>query len=85
MFSVQLAREICLHIRILHPSVVALYAAWKDSKYVYLALEWAPCGNLFDHLVSNGGRLRERDAAVNVVKPLFTALAFLHAQQFIHR
>lgn len=38
----QLAREICLHIRIVHPYVVALYAAWKDSKYVYLALEWAP-------------------------------------------
>ncbi len=38
----QLAREICLHIRIVHPHVVALYVAWKDSKYVYLALEWAP-------------------------------------------
>lgn len=40
--STQLAREICLHIRIVHPHVVALYVAWKDSKYVYLALEWAP-------------------------------------------
>lgn len=38
----QLAREICLHIRILHPYILALFAAWKDSKYVYLALEWAP-------------------------------------------
>ncbi|MEW5307351.1 MAG: hypothetical protein WDW36_009755 [Sanguina aurantia] len=81
----QLAREICLHIRVLHPSVVALFAAWKDAKYVYLALEWAPCGNLFDHLVSRGGKLRERDAAANVIRPLLTALAFLHAQQFIHR
>lgn len=81
----QLAREICLHIRILHPNVVSLYAAWKDSKYVYLALEWAPLGNLFDYLVAQGGRLPEQDAAQIVMKPLLTALAALHSQQFIHR
>ncbi|KXZ50156.1 hypothetical protein GPECTOR_17g792 [Gonium pectorale] len=81
----QLAREICLHIRIVHPHVVALYAAWKDSKYVYLALEWAPQGNMFDFLVSRGGRLGEEEAARVVMKPLFSALAFLHSQHFIHR
>ncbi|KAG2443327.1 hypothetical protein HYH02_009393 [Chlamydomonas schloesseri] len=81
----QLAREICLHIRIVHPYVVALYAAWKDSKYVYLALEWAPQGNMFDFLVSRGGRLGEEEAARVVMKPLMSALAFLHSQSFLHR
>lgn len=50
-----------------------------------MALEWAPRGNLFDYLVSRGGRLSEHEAAVVVVRPLLAALAFLHAQQFIHR
>ncbi|GIL79147.1 hypothetical protein Vretimale_16686 [Volvox reticuliferus] len=81
----QLAREICLHIRIVHPNVVALYAAWKDSKYVYLALDWAPLGNMFDFLVSRGGRLSEEEAARVVMRPLMSALAFLHNQHFIHR
>ncbi len=57
----------------------------QDSKYVYLALEWAPRGNLFDYLVSRGGRLPEAEAAAVVMKPLLTSLSFLHNQQFIHR
>ncbi|GLI65800.1 hypothetical protein VaNZ11_009421 [Volvox africanus] len=81
----QLAREICLHIRIVHPNVVALYAAWKDAKYVYLALDWAPLGNMFDFLVSRGGRLSEEEAARAVMRPLMSALAFLDSQHFIHR
>ncbi|EFJ47294.1 hypothetical protein VOLCADRAFT_31717, partial [Volvox carteri f. nagariensis] len=81
----QLAREICLHIRIVHPHVVSLFAAWKDAKYVYLALDWAPLGNMFDFLVARGGRLGEEEAARLVMKPLMAALAFLHSQHFIHR
>jgi Protein kinase domain len=38
----QIAREIWLHIQLDHPSVIALYAAWKDRDYIYLVLEWAP-------------------------------------------
>lgn len=47
----------------MHPFIVQLHAAWKDSKYVYLALEWAPRGNLFDYLVAQVravGRVRQR-------------------------
>ena len=38
----QIAREIWLHIQLHHPSIIALYAAWKDRDYIYLVLEWAP-------------------------------------------
>ncbi len=37
-----MSREISLHIRLDHSSIIALYAAWKDKHYVYLAMEWAP-------------------------------------------
>lgn len=37
-----MAREIRLHSDLAHDSIIALYAAWKDKAYVYLALEWAP-------------------------------------------
>lgn len=37
-----MAREIRLHSELAHDSIIALYAAWKDRAYVYLALEWAP-------------------------------------------
>lgn len=38
----QVAREIKLHSGLVHDSIIAMYAAWKDKSYVYLALEWAP-------------------------------------------
>ena len=38
----QVAREIKLHVELAHDSIIAMYAAWKDRSYVYLALEWAP-------------------------------------------
>lgn len=38
----QIAREIWLHIQLNHPSIIALYSAWKDRDYIYLVLEWAP-------------------------------------------
>jgi hypothetical protein len=38
----QIAREIWLHIQLNHPSIIALFAAWKDRDYIYLVLEWAP-------------------------------------------
>src|SRR5207253_2419283 len=38
----QIAREIWLHIQLHHPSIIALYAAWKDRDYIYMVLEWAP-------------------------------------------
>ena len=38
----QIAREIWLHIQLHHPSIIALYAAWKDADHIYLVLEWAP-------------------------------------------
>jgi hypothetical protein len=40
---------------------------------------------MFDFLVSRGGRLGEEEAARVVMKPLMSALAFLHSQSFLHR
>lgn len=81
----QLAREITIHTRLLHPFIVSLYAAWKDAKYVYLAMEWAPAGNLLDLLVERRGKLAEEEAVKKVIRPLISALAYLHAQGLIHR
>jgi len=51
-YFVQLAREVCLHMRSCHPSITALYAAYKDARYIYLLMELAPSGNLYQMLMS---------------------------------
>ena len=48
----QLAREVCLHMRSCHPSITALYAAYKDARYIYLLMELAPSGNLYQMLMA---------------------------------
>ena len=65
----QIAREIWLHIQLNHPSIIALYASWKDKDYIYLVLEWAPevC-LILDHCLvaccvcrpSSGNKIRSR-------------------------
>jgi hypothetical protein len=30
-----------LRLQLSHPAIIALYAAWKDPTFIYLALEWA--------------------------------------------
>jgi hypothetical protein len=39
--SVQVAREIWLHAQLVHPAIIAMYAAWKDREHVWMVLEWA--------------------------------------------
>jgi serine/threonine protein kinase len=38
----QVAREIRIHMELHHPSIISMYAAWSDTSYVYIAMEWAP-------------------------------------------
>ncbi|KAI8473429.1 MAG: kinase-like domain-containing protein [Monoraphidium minutum] len=81
----QIAREIWLHIQLNHPSIIALYAAWKDRDYIYLVLEWAPEGNVFTFLQQHGGRLPEHVAVPMVLEPTMSALSYIHGLGMIHR
>eukprot|EP00775_Hariotina_reticulata_P003478 gene3478-3747_t len=81
----QIAREIWLHIQLNHPSIIALYAAWKDKDYIYLVLEWAPEGNVFTFLQQNGGRLPESVVVPMILEPTMSALNYIHELGMIHR
>lgn len=72
--------------RTVHPHIITLYAAWKDSRHVVLMLEYAPRGSLLQAIVAaRGGCLPEREVAQHIARPLLSALAYLHSQQLIHR
>jgi serine/threonine protein kinase len=36
------AREIRIHKDLHHEGIITMYAAWSDSRFVYIAMEWAP-------------------------------------------
>jgi serine/threonine protein kinase len=52
LLCLQLAREVCLHMRSCHPFIASLYAAYKDPRHIYLLMELAPSGNLYQMLMA---------------------------------
>lgn len=73
-------REIKLHIKLNHSSIIKLYSVFEDDKLVYMVLEQALGGDLFDALNNAGGRLSERVAVQAVLVPTLQALEYLHSK-----
>ncbi|KAF5839827.1 hypothetical protein DUNSADRAFT_18489 [Dunaliella salina] len=93
---VHLHREITLQRRLDHPSITQLYCAFveqgmfapgSDTRFTHvsLVLEHAPGGNLAKYLKERGGQLPEAEAVELVMRPLLTALQFIHEQGIVHR
>lgn len=76
----QVEREIKLHIKLNHSSIIKLYSVFEDDKLVYMVLEQALGGDLFDALNNAGGRLSERAAVRAVLVPTLQALEYLHSK-----
>ena len=76
---VQVTREIALQTQLHHENIVNLYAAFEDDKTVYLVEELASGGDLFQKVrESPGRRLPEQQLIVDVMRPLLSALCYLH-------
>ena len=58
----RVSREIHILKTLRHPVVVQLYEIIESEKELYLIMEYARGGELFDHIVSHK-RVREKEAA----------------------
>ncbi|CAL8463348.1 g2882 [Coccomyxa elongata] len=81
----QVQREIRIHSQLQHGNIVQMYAAFEDSDHVYLALQFAPGGDLYEELKRHGGQLSEERVAMDVIRPCLSALAYLHRKGFLWR
>lgn len=57
----RVAREIHILKLIRHPSIIQLYEIIETSKELYLIMEYASGGELFDYIVKNL-RVKEKEA-----------------------
>jgi len=78
-----LDREVDILKRIQHPNIIAVKEIYETSDFLYLVMELATGGELFDSIVSRG-KYSEKDAA-RIVKQVTAACAYLHALGIVHR
>ncbi|XP_030029787.2 serine/threonine-protein kinase par-1 isoform X1 [Manduca sexta] len=76
-------REIAIMKRLRHPHIVRLYQVMESSHTIYLVTEYAPNGEIFDHLVSKG-RMSEPEAA-RAFAQMVAAVGYCHANGVVHR
>eukprot|EP00750_Incisomonas_marina_P027901 INCI6269.1.p1 GENE.INCI6269.1~~INCI6269.1.p1 ORF type:complete len:290 (-),score=42.47 INCI6269.1:347-1216(-) len=79
----QLHREINLQAKLRHKNIIRLFAYFFDSRRVYLILEYAPGGEIYQKL-KRVGRFSEAEASRYVSK-IASALQYCHNRGVIHR
>ncbi|XP_030376189.1 serine/threonine-protein kinase MARK2-like [Scaptodrosophila lebanonensis] len=79
----KLYREVRIMKLLNHPNIVRLFQVIESERTLYLVMEYASRGELFDHLVKNG-RMRERDARV-IFRQLVSAIQYCHSKFVVHR
>lgn len=76
-------REIKILKLLRHPVVVQLYEIIESEKELFLIMEYARGGELFEHIVSHK-RVREKDAARFMLQ-ILSGVEYLHRLGICHR
>eukprot|EP00002_Diphylleia_rotans_P002555 TRINITY_DN115_c1_g1_i1.p1 TRINITY_DN115_c1_g1~~TRINITY_DN115_c1_g1_i1.p1 ORF type:complete len:491 (-),score=81.15 TRINITY_DN115_c1_g1_i1:1147-2619(-) len=79
----RLSREIRIMKIVNHPNVVRLYEVIDTTKHIFLILEYAPGGELFDYIVAHE-RVKEKEAR-KFFRQLTSGLYYCHRKNIIHR
>jgi 5'-AMP-activated protein kinase catalytic alpha subunit len=79
----RVAREIHILKLIRHPNIVQLYEIIETPKQLYLIMEYANGGELFDYIVSRT-RLSEREAC-KFYQQIVAGVEYIHRLNVVHR
>ena len=76
-------REVNIHKSLDHPNIIKLYEEYEDSEYIYLLMEYADGGSLFDQVYRIGNISEQR--ARKYLHELVGCVQYLHNKGIIHR
>ncbi|MBZ3880359.1 Aurora kinase C [Sciurus carolinensis] len=79
----QLRREVEIQAHLQHPNILRLYNYFHDARRIYLILEYAPRGELYNFLQKSGPLDEQRTATI--MEELADALTYCHKKKVIHR
>ncbi|CAI5448427.1 unnamed protein product [Caenorhabditis angaria] len=83
--SHQLRREIEIQYHLRHPNILGLFGYFHDEKRVFVMLDYASRGELFNFLQTQQGHRIDEPLAAKFVRQLSEALKYCHSKGVIHR
>ncbi|KAM8903694.1 MAP/microtubule affinity-regulating kinase 4 isoform 5-T6 [Spinachia spinachia] len=79
----KLFREVRIMKTLNHPNIVQLFEVIETEKTLYLIMEYASGGEVFDFLVAHG-RMKEKDARAKF-RQIVSAVHYCHLKNIVHR
>ncbi|XP_058860582.1 MAP/microtubule affinity-regulating kinase 4-like isoform X3 [Acipenser ruthenus] len=79
----KLFREVRIMKGLNHPNIVKLFEVIETEKTLYLIMEYASGGEVFDYLVSHG-RMKEKEAR-SKFRQIVSAVHYCHEKNIVHR
>uniref|UniRef100_A0AAQ5Z959 non-specific serine/threonine protein kinase n=1 Tax=Amphiprion ocellaris TaxID=80972 RepID=A0AAQ5Z959_AMPOC len=79
----QLFREVRIMKTLNHPNIVQLFEVIETEKTLYLIMEYASGGEVFDYLVAHG-RMKEKEARAKF-RQIVSAVHYCHQKNIVHR
>ncbi|CAD6231954.1 GSCOCG00001670001-RA-CDS [Cotesia congregata] len=81
----QVLREIEIQSHLRHPNILQLLTYFSDEKKIYLVLEYAARGELYNYMKKQPGRRFNEPLSAKFIYQVADALEYCHKNNVIHR